>query len=399
MKRLVLAVFVFAAIALAFVAGRTSAPPRAQQATFSPAEPGAEGKLYQCSMHPQIVSREPGQCPICQMELEQVEETPHEQSRRAGAGQERRILFYRNPMNADVTSLTPMKDEMGMDYIPVYSDEGAQQGGDVPGHAAFTLTAERQQLIGVTRAKAATKDLTKVIRTAGKVAYDPDLYRAIVEYRQAARGGSPEIARAATLRLRQMGVSEDLIKVMSAPDHDPENLLLPGKEAWVYAQIYEYELDLVRTGQEVTVTAPSLTAHTYAARVVAVDSVLDSKTRTARARILVPTPERNLRPETFVHVDIEVPLGRKLAIPAEAVLDTGERQFVFVVSGPGTFEPRTVVLGPRAGGDFEVVSGVAEGEEVVASANFLIDSESRVPAPRAAFTKSSPEAQANRGAE
>ena len=392
MKRIMLGLFVLSAIALAFVAGRTSVPPRSGGATFSPAEPGAKGKLYQCSMHPQIVSREPGTCPICQMELEQVEEAAHEESRRGAGSQERRILFYRNPMNPDVTSPTPMKDEMGMDYIPVYSDEEAHEGGNVPGHAAFTLTAERQQLIGVTRSKAVQKELTKVIRTAGKVAYDPNLYRAIVEYRQATRGGSAEISRAAGLRLRQMGVSEDVIKVMSAPEHDPENLLLPGKEVWVYAQIYEYEIDLVHAGQAVTVT--SLAEHTYTARVVAVDSVLDPKTRAARARILVATPERSLRPETFVHVEIEVPLGRKLAIPAEAVLDTGERQFVFVVSGAGTFEPRTVILGPHADGDYEVVSGVNEGEEVVASANFLIDSESRFRAAVAAFAKSPPEAQA-----
>jgi len=394
MRRLLLGVSFLAAVALAFLAGRGFAPSRSGESSSTSAGPRAEGKLYQCSMHPQIVAREPGKCPICQMELEEVEEVPHEESANAAAARERRVLFYRNPMNPDVTSPTPMKDEMGMDYVPVYSDEEARQGGDVPGHAAFTLTAERQQLIGVTHAKVSSKDLTKVIRTAGKVAYDPDLYRATIEYRQAARGGSPEIARATVLRLRQMGVSEDVIKVMSSPDHDPENLLLPGKEVWVYAQIYEYEIDLVHAGQPVTVIAPSSDARTYTAKVVAVDSVLNPQTRTARARILVATPDRNLRPETFVHVNIEVPLGRKLAVPAEAVLDTGERQYVFVFHGAGTFEPRTVTLGPRAGEDFEVLSGVAEGEEVVASANFLIDSESRFRAAVAAFAKSPPAAQA-----
>jgi multidrug efflux pump subunit AcrA (membrane-fusion protein) len=121
---------------------------------------------------------------------------------------------------------------------------------------------------------------------------------------------------------------------------------------------------------------------------------LNPQTRTARARILVATPDRDLRPETFVHVDIQVALGRKLAVPAEAVFDTGQRQFVFVFRGAGTFEPRTVALGPRADGDFEVLSGVTEGEEVVASANFLIDSESRFRAAVAAFAKSPPAAQA-----
>ena len=181
MRRLLLGVSFLAAVALAFLAGRGFAPSHTGESSFTPAGPGAEGKLYQCSMHPQIVSREPGKCPICQMELEEVEEVPHEESANAAATHERRILFYRNPMNPDVTSPTPMKDEMGMEYVPVYSDEEARQGSDVPGHAAFTLTAERQQLIGVTRAKVTSKDLTKLIRTAGKVAYDPDLYRATIE--------------------------------------------------------------------------------------------------------------------------------------------------------------------------------------------------------------------------
>ena len=385
MKRALVAVSFVAALVAAFAAGRSFSPPRS--AVSSSAGEGTTHKLYQCSMHPQIVSREPGKCPICDMELEEVDEAVAEKPAGAAAARERTILFYRNPMNPDVTSPTPMKDEMGMDYVPVYSDEDASQAGNVEGHAAFTLSAQRQQLIGVTRAKVETKELTKEIRTAGKVAYDPDLYRALVEYRQATRGGASELARAAGLRLRQMGVSEDAIKVMSAPEHDPENLLLPGKEVWVYAQIYEYEVDLVRPGQAVTVIAPSAEQRTYAAKVVAVDSVLNPTTRTARARMLVATPNSDLRPETFVHVDIAVALGRKLAVPAEAILDTGEHQLAFVIKGAGTFEPRSVVLGPRADGDFAVLSGLTEGEEVVASANFLIDSESRFRSAVAAFAK------------
>jgi Cu(I)/Ag(I) efflux system membrane fusion protein len=94
-------------------------------------------------------------------------------------------------------------------------------------------------------------------------------------------------------------------------------------------------------------------------------------------RALVATPDASLRPETFVNAEITVALGDLLAVPEEAVFDTGEHQFVFVTGADGRFEPRAVALGRAAQGFHEVLSGLAEGEEVVTSANFLIDSESR----------------------
>jgi Cu(I)/Ag(I) efflux system membrane fusion protein len=108
-------------------------------------------------------------------------------------------------------------------------------------------------------------------------------------------------------------------------------------------------------------------------------------TRTARVRALVPTPDASLRLETFVQVTIRVPLGEKVALPENAVLDTGEHQIVFVVQGEGRFEPRAVRLGREAAGYHEVLEGVEPGERVVTSANFLIDSESRFRSALAAF--------------
>lgn len=375
---------------------------RLSRHTGKPAHRETGKDVYQCSMHPQIVSDKPGTCPICHMRLTKVEQAhPEAQSATpAGTGEKGRSpLFYRHPMNPAVTSPAPAKDEMGMDYIPVY-EEDAAGGFPVDGRASFTLPAERQQLIGVKTVRIGRKPLNLEIRSVGRVAYDPELYNAIAEYKEAAaaqkklsESATPEfrerveaLVRAARLRLRVMGITEQQLPQMVDEASDPTNLLLPGKNIWVYAQVYEYEADSVRAGQTALVTLPHSRDRSYTGRVAAVDPVLDPATRTLRVRIRVPTPQERLRPEAFVHVKIQVPLGPVVAVPEDAVLDTGDHQIVFVKSGEGRFEPRSVKIGREAQGQYEILSGLAEGEEIVTSANFLIDSESRFRAAVSAFS-------------
>lgn len=364
----------------------------------------AEKGVYQCAMHPQIVSDEPGICPICQMKLQRVDDAEGggaTEGREAVSSAARKPKFYRHPMRADVVSSEPAKDEMGMAYIPVYEDEPQANGTDVPGHASFTLTAERQQLIGVTKARIERRPLEIEIRAVGRVAYDPKLYQAVVEYREATRSkrgiadsplreaqsGADALVRGARLKLRQLGLSEDQIGMVTKGTGDPVELLLPGKSVWVYAQVYEYEAPLVKPGQAMVVTSPALPGVRFTTQVMAIDPILDPMTRTTRVRGLVSTPDATLRPESFVDVTIKVPLGEKLAVPEESVLDTGDHQIVFAVKDDGIFEPRAVALGREAQGYYEVQSGLSEGEQVVTSANFLIDSESRFRAALAAYKR------------
>src|SRR5213593_1127218 len=396
MKRLIISIAIAVLLALGGGLVGTRILGRSAVETATPASKAR----YQCAMHPQIVSDKPELCPICGMRLQRVDEPSEGEGQPKGTPEtgKGKIAFYRHPMRPDVTSPTPAKDEMGMDYIPVHEEE-LSGGGGIAGHAPFALSSERQQLIGVKAEEVERRPLDVDIRTVGKVAYDPGLYQAFVEYREAlraraelhdaasreAREGAEGLIRAAALKLRQQGISEAQIREIAKDGRDPVNLLLPGKSVWVYGQVYEYEIELVRPGQDIIVTVPSLPGRTYRASVVAIDPILNTMTRSARIRALVATPDESLRPETFVHVTIHVPLGEKVAVPENAVLDTGEHQIVFVVAGEGRFEPRAVELGREAQGYYEVLRGVEPGERVVTSANFLIDSESRFRSALAAF--------------
>ena len=322
-----------------------------------------------------------------------------EMSASAGAQDKAKPLYFRHPMRPDVTSPAPAKDEMGMDYIAVYAESPAS-GPVVAGHASVSIPLERQQLIGVKTASATVRALDLEIRAAGRIAYDPELYNAIEEYKQAAiaavqmkdsplpdaRRGADAVVRSAGTRLRLLGLPQAQIDTLAGDGQDPINLLLPDKTAWVYAEVYENEVGALRSGQEMTVTVPSMPGRTYHGKVVAVDSVVNVETRTARVRGLIETPTEALRPETFVNVKLRVSLGRRLAVPEDSVLETGEHHLVFVRKGQGEFEPREVKLGRQAGGYYEILSGLQAGEEVVTAANFLIDSESRFRAAAAGFS-------------
>ena len=148
---------------------------------------------------------------------------------------------------------------------------------------------------------------------------------------------------------------------------------------WVYADIYEHELPLVRVGQQATVRLSYDPGQTFQGRIVYIYPYLDSKTRTAKVRFELPnTGDRRLKPGMFADIELKVPLGRRLAVPREAVLDSGTRQIVFVDKGEGHFEPKEVTLGLRVDHQQEIVSGLTPGTRVVASANFFLDSESRL---------------------
>src|SRR5438067_2535843 len=147
---------------------------------------------------------------------------------------------------------------------------------------------------------------------------------------------------------------------------------------WLWAEFYENELSMLQGGQKLTVTAKSYPGQNFDGTISLIDPFLDATKRTAKVRIDIPNPDFKLRPGMYVSAELEMDMGAALTIPVSAVMPTGTRSVAFVDKGEGKLEPRIVQLGTKYGDIYEVKSGLRENERVVASANFLIDAESKV---------------------
>jgi Cu(I)/Ag(I) efflux system membrane fusion protein len=238
--------------------------------------------------------------------------------------------------------------------------------------------------------------------------YSPEIVAAQVDVR---------IAGGAEQRLRNLGVPESHIRDVRAGKNPMtlewpapatgdviEKKVIKGQRAragdelyriadhtqlWVIAEVAETDLPAIKIGTRATVTVRAYPTQPIEGAVTFIYPELRAETRTARVRIEIPNPDGILKIDMYADV-MFAPTGHDhsaLAVPLSAVIDSGTRQVVLVAKGEGRFEPRPVKLGRRGDGYVEVVEGIAEGDEVVTAANFLIDAESNLKAALQAFTR------------
>jgi Cu(I)/Ag(I) efflux system membrane fusion protein len=363
-----------------------------------------------------------------------------------------KILYYRNPMGLPDTSPVPKKDWMGMDYIPVYEGEEQDAGtirvsldrvqrAGVRSEAAMPrILARPVKAPGIAKLNERTLRSVSlradgfidklIVNATGEdvkagdpmfVVYSPQVVSVQIDYRTA-RGTGDEVRRqtGALQRLRNFGLPESVVEQIKS---SPEPLMLitwpapvtgvvmmknvvegqmakAGEELyrladlstiWVIADVAEQDIGLVKLGAPAKLHFRAYPGESFEGKVSFILHELDSATRTAKVRIEVKNSDHRIKHEMFADVEIDAGAGEapRLSVPVSAVIDSGSRQVVLVDKGDGRFEPRAVKLGVRGDGFVEILHGVSQGENVVVSANFLIDAESNLKAALAGFTAES----------
>ena len=369
---------------------------------------------YTCGMHPSVkvsveeYNKGKKSCPICNMYLTPVHK--EEQKEPLSSGFEPLGEYYGCGMEG-TEHVFLIKDAGGMTTCPMcgmalkrLSREEAEGLKGVV--SKVKIKGKEAQLAGVKTEPLKKIHLYKEIRTVGKVAYDPELVIAQEEFISALKtfdrvqeGNIGEIKeRALNLiessrrRLKLLGLSDEQIKELEEKRKVETSLILPEEVMWIYGDVYEYEMGWVKPGEKIKVLTSSFPGEEFRGIIASVNPVLDPKTRSVRFRTSVENPDLKLKPEMYVDIIImsmytgEDGEHMVLAIPKDAVLDTGMRKIVWIDSGTGEYEGRIVEVGPEAIGEvsgekikfYPVLKGLSEGEKVVVKANFLIDSQSQI---------------------
>src|SRR3989454_42973 len=399
---------------------------------------------YTCTMHPSVKSQDPkGKCPICGMDLVPVmkkgggEKQPGQMQGMEGmpgmpgtkpeattqGAQTREFVVpverqqqigvtyaavERKPLRHTIRSVGLVVPDKGRNWQFVSRVDGYVQKLDVksPGeivekgapllsiYSPDLLTSEREfvELLRM-RDQAKTKD---------------------------ARETPERLIQSAKRRLQLWNVTEQQIAELEKTRNAQENLTLlspfrgvvqsvpveQGKGVgignmlvevadlsvvWVWADFYEDELPMLKVGQKIDITAKSYPGEKFEGTISLINPFLEEAKRTAKVRIDIPNPDFKLRPAMYVNAELAMDMGEGLTIPVSSVMPTGTRNVAFINKGEGKLEPRIVQLGSKYADLYEVQSGLVENERVVASANFLIDAESKVQGALKEFEQQKPE--------
>jgi Cu(I)/Ag(I) efflux system membrane fusion protein len=251
--------------------------------------------------------------------------------------------------------------------------------------------------------------------------YSPDLVATEEEYLIAKRGakdlgrsefaevsqGSQSLLRSTRERLKLWDISDEQIKKLDETGEVtktltfyspvsgfvtdrkafPQTAITPDMDLylitdlstiWVNADVYEYEVPFVKVGQTADMQLSYYAGKTYTGKITYIYPTVDPVSRTVKVRIEFPNPHFELKPQMFANVQLKINYGKQILVPQEAVMDSGDKQYVFVVHEGGVFEPRMIQMGAKLEGNVVVLSGLNAGETIVTSGNFLIDSESRL---------------------
>lgn len=362
------------------------------------------------------------------------------------SAKEKTPLYWVNPMDPRDKRDAPAKDNMGMDFIPVYEEQKSGSPGTV------TISPEIQQNLGVRLAKVERLSIHQQIETVGYVGYDEDKLEAVnarmagwirtlaikSEGQQVSKGSliyelyapdlvnaqheyllalgvsntkgtaNPLLLRAAEGKLKSLQVPADQIAALKRSRQVQETVRIYApssgyvselkvregqyvepaaalfnistlKQVWVSAEVFERQAAQLKVGDPVTMTLDYAPGRSWQGKVDYLYPTLDATTRTLKVRLRFANPDEFLKPNMFAKVSIRTGQGEpQLVVPSEAVIRTGSQDRLVLARGDGSFKSVAVTLGPQFGDKVAIKAGVEAGDNIVSSAQFLLDSESAI---------------------
>jgi Cu(I)/Ag(I) efflux system membrane fusion protein/cobalt-zinc-cadmium efflux system membrane fusion protein len=373
------------------------------------AEQSEQVMQYTCGMHPMIVVDEPGLCPICQMDLTSLKQGSN------GSGSSSQIIEI-DPVTSQKmgirTAVVKRRDlarrvhtvgvvdykEPGQHAINCKMDGWVEKlyvnetGQNVmKGQPLLDLyspqlvTAQQELLLAIKNLKAmndsgfpaAKEDAENLLTAARKRLLLWDISQEQIDRLEA----TGQVQKTLTIHAPYSGVvSKKQVRDGDFVRTGKELLEISDlSEVWIYAYIYEYEIPWVKIGQQVKSTFPFASAPVMG-RISTIYPYLDKRSRTIKARIDLDNSGLNLKPDMYADIEIFTdPVKGVISIPSESILYSGKQERIFIDLGDGRFEPREIEIGVQdESGYIEILSGVDAGEKVVTSAQFMLDSESKL---------------------
>ena len=315
------------------------------------------------------------------------------------------------PGNVDI-------DEENLSYVQTRFPGWIQ---DVYANATYQYVRKGQRLFTVYSPDLVSSEQEYLLARQNQKAFSSDMHGMAAQ-----EGGW--LLQAAEERLRQFGVPQQAIAGLEQTGKVERNIVIDSPASgyiternalpnayvqpetklytiadlstvWVYANVFQNDVGRLRPGDPAQVTVDAYPGRSFHGRIDQVLPQVDTTTRTVRVRLVFRNPGVALKPGMYVNVNIDVPLGRQLVIPASAVLQSGRQAIAFVDRGQGNLEPRTIQVGPQIGESVVVLGGLKAGERVVSSANFLVDSEAQLQAAMGQFAPLPQPAAAPGGAQ
>lgn len=396
---------------------------------FVPKETTQGKAIYYCPMHPTYTSDKPGDCPICSMKyvlketMKEVSESSTVSDRLTiNISTERQQLIgvrteviKKQPMHKMIRAVgivdydeskiahVNLKTEGWVDELYVnYTGQYVKKGQPLfSTYGPELVSAQKEYLLALETRKSIQQNTVGTDNSAKSILESSRHKLEILGIRDD-QISSLENTRMVTMYLTIYSptdgfvIEKNILKGHHFLPGDDLYMIADLSNIWVLAQVYEYELPFIKLNQEVRISSPYIPEKIFTGTVSYIYPGISSETRTNKIRIELSNPDFELKPGMYMNTEIHVDYGTKIAVPIGAVLDSDERKIVFVDLGDGYFEPREIKVNVYGEGMYEVIEGVKEGEKVVTSANFFIDSESSLDA---ALSKMSPGSKSSESTE